>query len=129
VASCAHLIGPDQYADSAIYARYTVKNHGSERRKGSLHLALRPLQVNPPWQFLNIPGGFTPVYELSVASTRDALDGSVVAARGAASAQSSSDRLVLAGDQLTQPGMRGGRFALKLSPPAEPCRCHHIWCG
>ena len=119
VASCAHLIGPDQYADSAIYARYTVKNHGSERRKGSLHLALRPLQVNPPWQFLNIPGGFTPVYELSIASTRDALDGSVVAARDGASVQSSSDRLVLAGDQLTQPGMRGGRFALKLSPPAD----------
>lgn len=119
VAACAHVTGPDQYADSALYARYTVKNHGSERRQGSLYLALRPLQVNPPWQFLNIPGGFTPVHELSIASGRDHLAGTVVAPQGAGAAQSSSDRLVLAGDELTSPGMRGGRFAITLSRPAD----------
>jgi len=49
---------------STLYCRYTVKNGGVEAVKGSLFVALRHYQVNPPWQFLNTPGGFTPVYSL-----------------------------------------------------------------
>jgi hypothetical protein len=37
--------------------RYTVKNTSSTRRTGALVLALRPFQVNPPWQFLAVQGG------------------------------------------------------------------------
>ncbi|MGC8652945.1 MAG: discoidin domain-containing protein [Candidatus Kryptoniota bacterium] len=44
---------------SAIIARYSVKNCGSDQAKGKLFLAIRPFQVNPPWQFLNNPGGVT----------------------------------------------------------------------
>lgn len=40
-----------------IYARYRVVNRGAAPLHTSLFLALRPFQVNPPWQFLNIPGG------------------------------------------------------------------------
>jgi hypothetical protein len=43
--------------NSSTYARYRVVNHASTRLTGTLWLALRPLQVNPPQQFLNTPGG------------------------------------------------------------------------
>lgn len=42
---------------SSVLARYRITNHGSERRRGQLFLAIRPFQVNPPTQFLNNPGG------------------------------------------------------------------------
>ncbi len=47
--------------DATLYARYTLKNTGSVPSSGRLFLALRQFQVNPTWQFLNTPGGFTPV--------------------------------------------------------------------
>ncbi|MBU6455434.1 MAG: discoidin domain-containing protein [Cyanobacteria bacterium REEB67] len=59
--------GPADAPDQAtLYARYTVKNSGAEKKKGSFFLALRYYQVNPPWQFLNTPGGFTPVRSLGL---------------------------------------------------------------
>jgi F5/8 type C domain len=42
---------------STLYARYRVTNNGRKYKKLTVFLALRPLQVNPPWQFLNLPGG------------------------------------------------------------------------
>jgi hypothetical protein len=42
---------------STVYARYRVENRGAEAREATLHLALRPFQVNPSWQFLNVQGG------------------------------------------------------------------------
>lgn len=50
---------------STLYARYTVTNTGKRRETGKLFLALRQFQVNPPWQFLNTPGGFTPVHGMN----------------------------------------------------------------
>ncbi|HUF26094.1 MAG TPA: discoidin domain-containing protein [Gemmatimonadaceae bacterium] len=45
-------------ADSAtLHARYRVTNRSSSATTGSLFLAIRPFQVNPPWQFLNLQGG------------------------------------------------------------------------
>lgn len=49
---------------SCLVARYRVRNTGAERRRGSLHLALRPFQVNPSWQFLSVAGGVAPVRAL-----------------------------------------------------------------
>lgn len=43
--------------NSSIYGRYRIINHGSSPLAGTFSLALRPIQVNPPWQFLNTPGG------------------------------------------------------------------------
>ncbi|MGH7605081.1 MAG: discoidin domain-containing protein [Gemmatimonadaceae bacterium] len=42
---------------SVLYVRYRVTNNSRKYRKLTLFLALRPFQVNPPWQFLNLPGG------------------------------------------------------------------------
>lgn len=41
---------------SMLIATYTIVNSGGAG-KGRLFLALRPFQVNPPWQGLNHPGG------------------------------------------------------------------------
>jgi hypothetical protein len=49
---------------SAAWARYRVRNPGPGRRSGTLYLALRPFQVNPPPQFLNMPGGVAPLRSL-----------------------------------------------------------------
>ena len=49
---------------SCLVARYRVRNTGAERRRGTLHLALRPFQVNPSWQFLSVAGGVAPVRDI-----------------------------------------------------------------
>lgn len=49
---------------SSLYVSYTIKNPTPADISGSLFLAIRPFQVNPPWQFLNITGGFAPMYTL-----------------------------------------------------------------
>ena len=46
---------------STAFVRYRVENRTRARRSLSLYLALRPFQVNPPWQFLNTPGGVSPI--------------------------------------------------------------------
>jgi hypothetical protein len=40
-----------------LMGRYKLSNHGRQRKTFKLVLALRPMQVNPPRQFLNTPGG------------------------------------------------------------------------
>ena len=50
---------------SVLYARYRVTNNSRSYKKLTLFLALRPLQVNPPWQFLNLPGGVARVDSIS----------------------------------------------------------------
>lgn len=52
--------------DRGFFARYTVTNSGDKERDLSLVLALRPFQVLPHWQFLNITGGTSPVRRLTV---------------------------------------------------------------
>lgn len=47
-------------------ARYDVRNLGPERRQFVLELAVRPVQVNPPAQFLTRPGGFSPITHLTL---------------------------------------------------------------
>jgi F5/8 type C domain len=48
-----------------VWVRYRLTNRGGKTRPGILLLALRPFQVNPPWQFLGTPGGAAPVTSLS----------------------------------------------------------------
>jgi hypothetical protein len=55
--------GPPDAAD--LRGRYRIRNGSSETIAGKLFLAIRPLQVNPPWQFLNVPGGFSPIREIT----------------------------------------------------------------
>lgn len=58
---------------SSILARYRLSNRENRPARATLFLALRPFQVNPPWQFLGTPGGAAPLRRL-------AYDGRVVTA-------------------------------------------------
>ena len=48
-----------------LIARYEVRNLSERPQAVTLVLAVRPFQVNPPTQFLNTPGGVTPIRELA----------------------------------------------------------------
>jgi hypothetical protein len=49
---------------SLLYARYRVDNPTSRPQKGRLFVAIRPFQVLPPWQSLNMIGGVSPIREV-----------------------------------------------------------------
>ena len=51
---------------SQLVARYRLRNPGPVARSYTLALALRPMQVNPPSQFLNTTGGFSAIRELAI---------------------------------------------------------------
>ncbi len=70
VAALAPVAGP-----ARLLGRYRLRNEGAHRRTGRLLLALRPLQVNPPWQFLNSPGGVSPIRALAVTPGEAEVDG------------------------------------------------------
>jgi hypothetical protein len=52
--------------ESTVYVRYRVENRGAQRKDATLYLAVRPFQVNPSWQFLNVQGGVARVRELAL---------------------------------------------------------------
>lgn len=49
---------------STLYIRYKVSNISEKPLHGKLFLALRPVQVNPPWQKVITPGGLSPIYSV-----------------------------------------------------------------
>lgn len=51
--------------ESLLFARYTISNPSKEQKKGKLYLAIRPFQVSPPWQKLNMQGGVAPIYSMA----------------------------------------------------------------
>lgn len=53
-------------AHSQLWARYRLSNTGTVPRSYVLALAVRPWQVNPPTQFLNTPGGWSPIRHLAL---------------------------------------------------------------
>jgi len=50
---------------SFILARYRIINNSAGEQNVILYLALRPYQVNPPWQFLNTLGGTSKITAIS----------------------------------------------------------------
>lgn len=44
-------------AHSVVWARYRVVNRRASERTTRLSVVIRPVQVNPPWQFLGVGGG------------------------------------------------------------------------
>jgi hypothetical protein len=48
-----------------IVAHYRLRNTGAARQRMTLLLQVRPFQVNPPQQFLNITGGVSPIRTLA----------------------------------------------------------------
>ena len=57
--------GDGERGRSSLVARYRVTNRSAVTRDVSLVLALRPFQVNPPAQFLNVVGGTAPVHRIT----------------------------------------------------------------
>jgi hypothetical protein len=49
---------------STLVARYRVQNEGRVHHHVRLFLAIRPFQVSPPWQNLNMVGGVAPIRRL-----------------------------------------------------------------
>lgn len=62
--------------DSLLYLRYRVQNTIDKTRQGNLYLAVRPFQVNPPWQSLNMSGGVSQIHELDYADHNVLVDAS-----------------------------------------------------
>jgi hypothetical protein len=62
-------------ADSTLFARYRVRNAASAAQRVRLVLAVRPVQVNPPQQFLNLPGGFSPIHRIRAEKGGIVVDG------------------------------------------------------
>ncbi|MGK2935704.1 MAG: discoidin domain-containing protein, partial [Gemmatimonadaceae bacterium] len=78
--------------DSAVlYARYRVINNRHTRRTVTLYLAVRPFQVNPPWQFLNKRGG---VALLDTIELQDAGRGSFQRLFGSSSARATGNKFL-----------------------------------
>ncbi len=53
--------------NSSLLVRYRLENRGDNRLPARLLLAVRPLEVNPPPQFLNHPGGVGHIRRLAFA--------------------------------------------------------------
>jgi hypothetical protein len=49
---------------SVVWAQYRVINRRATPRAARLSVAIRPVQVNPPWQFLGVPGGAASIHKL-----------------------------------------------------------------
>jgi hypothetical protein len=60
---------------SQLVAGYTVDNTSDRARALTLALALRPFQVNPSVQFLNTPGGVSPIRSLAQQGMSVLVDG------------------------------------------------------
>src|SRR5690606_34054469 len=64
-----------QAGDSRVVARYRLRNRHPQPREYVLALAVRPLQVNPPAQFLNTIGGVSPIRSLAIDGGTVTVDG------------------------------------------------------
>lgn len=103
---------------SVVEARYRVTNPGERRLTARLFLAVRPFQVNPPQQFLNGPGGASPIHSLAWDGRAVSVDGVArvfpsggppPAGFGALASESGSLAEVLAGGTLpARPSARDG---------------------
>src|SRR5690606_26336731 len=51
--------------NSTLYLMYSIINNTSVPKKGKLYLALRPFQVNPYYQWLNITGGASEISSIN----------------------------------------------------------------
>jgi len=118
---------------SALVVRYVLTNHDTALKTVRLFLAIRPFQVNPAWQSLNLVGGVAPVERLERMGSRVLVNGTqqVVAVTpldgfGAADSNEGLDALTRGQFPLSQSvddpiGFAEGALAfdLTLAPGAE----------
>jgi hypothetical protein len=72
----AEASGPGAHPMAMV--RYAVRNTARKARDVQLDLDLRPMQVNPPTQFLTRPGGFSAITDLAMGADAARIDGHVV---------------------------------------------------
>ncbi len=58
-----------------LRVRYRVHNKTSAQLEPTLFLTVRPIQVNPSWQFLGTPGGAARIHQLNVTTAGVRVDG------------------------------------------------------
>jgi len=51
-------------ASATLYGVYRVENYRAQAAQVTLFLAIRPFQVDPPWQSLNMLGGVAPIHSI-----------------------------------------------------------------
>ncbi|HYS53146.1 MAG TPA: coagulation factor 5/8 type domain-containing protein [Thermoanaerobaculia bacterium] len=56
----AYAFGPRQ--ESTLYIDYVLRS--PQDTNVTLFVAVRPFQVNPPWQFLGVTGGVSPIHDM-----------------------------------------------------------------
>jgi hypothetical protein len=56
----------DADSSSILFVNYRIENKGSSNSSGKLFIALRPFQVNPYYQFLNLEGGTTRIKSIEL---------------------------------------------------------------
>ncbi|HET7692002.1 MAG TPA: discoidin domain-containing protein [Gemmatimonadota bacterium] len=66
---------------SVLHVRYRVHNKSETAARAGLFLAIRPFQVNPPTQFLAVPGGVARVREISRTGNGVLVDGHALLVR------------------------------------------------
>ncbi len=67
---------------ASLAARYTLRNRSALPMRGTLWLAVRPYQVNPPSQWLNFDGGATSIRSIRFDGTSADVDGRLVRVSG-----------------------------------------------
>ncbi|MDP2366425.1 MAG: discoidin domain-containing protein, partial [Ignavibacteria bacterium] len=63
---------------SVLYLKYTITNNSSAPKNGSLFLLIRPFQVNPHYQFLNLTGGVGKISSIKEINNKIYVDDKVV---------------------------------------------------
>ena len=64
--------------NSTLYVEYVLKNNSSDVNNGSLYLLIRPYQVNPHYQFLNLPGGVGKINSIKEIDNKIYIDDKIV---------------------------------------------------
>jgi hypothetical protein len=66
-------------APQMLYIRYRLRS--AVARRVTLYAAIRPYQVNPPWQFLNVPGGASEIRRIRYDGERIFVDDQLILPR------------------------------------------------
>ena len=64
--------------NSTLYLKYILTNNSSSAKSGSLFLLLRPFQVNPHYQFLNLAGGVGKIKSIKETDNKIYVDEKVI---------------------------------------------------
>jgi len=64
--------------NSVLYSNYKIKNNGSKAAEGKFLLLIRPFQVNPYYQWLNLPGGVSTISKIKINDNSLIVDDKVI---------------------------------------------------